>query len=100
MSSFILSNTRLFFHFTLEPKFIISNKITSRKTGYFASIAGSWFRRNVKKAAPRPRHEFQSEMAKPPLFDGNPGKVVGFIIVYKLYIRIRMRKKLVEEQVY
>ena len=74
--------------------------ITSRTISYFASITGSWFRKNVKKVASRPRHEFQLEVAKLLLFDGNWGKVVGFIMICKLYIRIRMREKLVEEQVY
>jgi len=38
-------------------------------------------------------------MAKPPLFDRDPEKVVGFIVVCKLYIRMRMREKTVEEQI-
>jgi len=32
------------------------------------------------------------------LFDKDPEKMAGFIIAWKLYIRMRMRKKLVEKQ--
>jgi len=37
-------------------------------------------------------------MAKPPLFNEYLGKVTGFVIVCKLYIRIKIRKEMVEEQ--
>ena len=37
------------------------------------------------------RHKFQPEMAKLLLFDRDPGNVIGFVMVYKLYIRIRIR---------
>ena len=33
------------------------------------------------------------------VFDTNISKIAGFVIIYKLYIRIRMRKVLVEKQV-
>ena len=38
-------------------------------------------------------------MIKPQVFDGTPGKVSGFVTVYKLYLRIRMRGVAVEEQI-
>ena len=38
-------------------------------------------------------------MAKPLLFDRDTEKVVRFIIVCKLYIKMRMRKEIVEKQV-
>jgi len=34
-------------------------------------------------------------MAKPPLFDGDAEKVVGFVTC-KLYLRIKMREEIVE----
>lgn len=39
-------------------------------------------------------------MVKPLLFNGDSEKIVVFVMAYKLYIRIRMREELVEEQVY
>ena len=43
--------------------------------------------------------ESHIEMAKPPVFNGEAGKVGGFIIAYKLYLRMRMREIIVEEQI-
>ena len=39
------------------------------------------------------------EVAKPPVFNGEAGKVGGFIIVCRLYLRIRIREVTVEEQI-
>ena len=39
------------------------------------------------------------EVVKPQIFDGTLSKVAGFITAYKLYIRMRLREELVEEQV-
>ena len=39
------------------------------------------------------------EVAKPAIFDGEAGKVGGFVITYRLYLRMKMRKVTVEEQV-
>ena len=39
-------------------------------------------------------------MAKPLLFDGDLEKVAGFVTACKLYIRIKMRKKSVKEQIH
>ena len=38
-------------------------------------------------------------MAKPPVFNGEAGRIGGFITAYKLYLRIKIRKATVEEQV-
>ena len=40
-----------------------------------------------------------AEVAKPQIFDGTSSKIVGFIMVCKLYIRIKMREELVEGEV-
>jgi len=42
-------------------------------------------------------HGFQLEMAKLLLFDEDLERVVEFVTVCKLYIRMGMRKKIVEE---
>ena len=39
------------------------------------------------------------EVAKPAIFNGEAGKVGGFVITCRLYIRMKMRKATVEEQV-
>jgi len=36
---------------------------------------------------------------RPQEFDGSSGKVAGFITAYKLYIQMRIREILVEEQI-
>ena len=42
---------------------------------------------------------YQMEVAKPAIFSGEVGKVRGFIMVCRLYLRIKMREATVEEQV-
>jgi len=39
------------------------------------------------------------EVAKPAIFNGETGKVGGFITVCRLYLRMKMRENTVEEQV-
>ena len=39
------------------------------------------------------------EVAKPPVFNGEAGRVGGFIIVYRLYFRMKIREATVEEQI-
>ena len=36
-------------------------------------------------------------MAKPPIFSEKAGKVLGFLIIYRLSIRMKMRNDLVEK---
>jgi len=38
-------------------------------------------------------------VAKPQIFDGTLSKVAGFISVCKLYIKMKLREKLVEGQI-
>jgi len=40
------------------------------------------------------------EVAKPAIFNGEAGKVGGFVTAYRLYLRMKMRKATVEEQVF
>ncbi len=40
-----------------------------------------------------------TEVARLPMFDGTSSKVPGFVIAYKLYIKMKMREAAVEEQI-
>ena len=40
------------------------------------------------------------EMAKPAIFNGEVGKVEGFVTMCRLYLRMKMREVIVEEQVF
>jgi len=52
-----------------------------------------------EKMAPKPIYRFQPEMAKPLLFDEDIERVVKFVTVCKLYIRMGMGEEIVEEQI-
>jgi len=39
------------------------------------------------------------EMAKLPIFNGKAGKIEGLITACRLYLRMKMREAIVEEQV-
>jgi len=43
--------------------------------------------------------EADTEVAKPQVFDRAPEKISEFVMVYMLYLRIRMRGVAVEEQI-
>ena len=39
------------------------------------------------------------EVAKPPVFSGETEKVGGFIIAYRLFLKMKIREVIVEEQI-
>ena len=42
----------------------------------------------------------QVEVAKPAIFNGEVGRVGGFVTACRLYLRMKMREAMVEEQVF
>ena len=55
--------------------------------------------KTVAEEVPWPNTESNVDMAKPPTFNREVGKVSYFLIAYRLYIRMRIREAIVEEQV-
>lgn len=53
----------------------------------------------VEVVAPTPNIGSSVEVAKLQVFDKTAGKVLEFLTSYKLFIRIRIRKDLVKEQI-
>jgi len=44
--------------------------------------------------------ESQVEVAKPAIFNGEAGKIGGFVTTCRLYLRMKIRETMVEEQVF
>jgi len=53
----------------------------------------------AERGAAEVNRSYQIEVAKPAIFNGEAGKVEGFIMVCRLYLRMKMREATVEEQV-
>lgn len=53
----------------------------------------------VKVATSELNTRFNVKVAKPPTFNRDASKISGFITTYRLYLRMRMRNTLVEEQI-
>ena len=53
----------------------------------------------AERAAMRSNMGSHMEMAKPAIFNGEAGKVGGFVIVCRLYLRMKMKETTVKEQV-
>ena len=52
-----------------------------------------------REATERPNSEANMEVAKPPIFSREARNIAGFITVYKLFLRIKIRGVVVEEQI-
>ena len=48
---------------------------------------------------PRPNTELSIEVAKLQVFDRSVEKVLGFLMACKLFIRVKMRENVVEDQI-
>ena len=64
-----------------------------------AGGAGGVGTAGIEREATRSNMGSQIEVAKPPVFNGETGKVGGFITAYRLYLRMKMKEAMVEEQV-
>ena len=54
---------------------------------------------STERETMRSNIESQMEMAKPAIFNGEVGRVEGFVIMCRLYLRMKMREVTVKEQV-
>jgi len=52
-----------------------------------------------EQAVPEVNRKYQMEVAKPAIFSREAGKVGGFIMAYRLYLKMKIREATVEEQV-
>jgi len=52
---------------------------------------------STERGATGPNTGSHMEVAKPAIFNGEAGKVEGFVIVCRLYLRMKMREATVEE---
>ena len=53
----------------------------------------------TEEVVSRPNIESNTEVAKLQVFDGAVKKVLGFIMTCRLFIRMKMRENMVEEQI-
>lgn len=53
----------------------------------------------AKAVVPRPNIKSNVEVAKPQIFNGKTEKVLDFLMACRLYIRIRIREVVEEEQI-
>jgi len=60
----------------------------------FAATGGAG---STERGATGPNMGPHMEVAKPAIFNGEAGKVGGFVIAYRLYLRMKMREATVEE---
>ena len=58
-----------------------------------------WVIEKVAARVPKPNTGLNIEVAKPQIFNEEAGNVLGFLTVYKLFIKIRMREVVVKEQI-
>jgi len=50
-------------------------------------------------AIKRPNAKSNMKVAKPPIFSGKTRNIAGFITAYKLFLKMKMRGAVVEEQI-
>jgi len=64
-----------------------------------ALLAAEGVMSGTERGAAEVNRGYQIEVAKPAIFSGEAGKAGGFIMACRLYLRMKMRKATVEEQV-
>jgi len=78
---------------------VVATTIVAEVVGNDAGTnSGSANSNRGREATERPNSEANMKVAKPPIFSREVRNIAGFITVYKLFLRIKMRV-VVEEQI-